>query len=123
MFRVINGCKRVLKIGNTIINYKKYADFDDSYSYELVELNQLIKSGDVKVIYNLVPKKTIGHKLEKKQFPNPELEITEKDPKPKIEEPVEKIEEVVEETEIIEEKSKSRKKKKISEDKENNEND
>lgn len=121
MFRVINGCKRVLKIGNTLINYKKYADFDDSYSYELEKFKELIRTGLVKVIYNLNETKTTGYKLEKKKIPNPELEITEKDPK--SENSVEKIEEVVEETEVSETKPKSNKrKKKSSEDEENNEN-
>lgn len=122
MFRVINGCKRVLKIGNTLINYKKYADFDDSYSYELEKFKELIRTGLVKVIYNLNETKTTGYKLEKKKIPNPELEITEKYPKSKIEES-ESIKEIVKETEEITEiKPKSRKKKKVSEDEENNEN-
>lgn len=120
MFRVINGSKRVLKIGNTLINYKKYADFDDSYLYELEKFRELIRTGLVKVIYNLNEKKTVGHKLEKKPIVDPKLEITEKDPKSEYS--VKKIEEVFEETEVFETKPKSNKRrKKSSEDEENNE--
>lgn len=117
MFRIINGCKRVIIIDSTRINYGKYADFDDSYLYKLKELDQLIRTGDVKVIYNLNSKKTIGYKLEKKQIFDSKSEITEKNTRPKIED---SVEEVVEE--IIETKPKSNKRKKqASEDEENNE--
>ena len=108
MFRVINGCKRVLVIGDTRIKYSKWADFDDSYLYKLREFRLLIENGSVKVIYNISSEKTLGYEL-KKLDQTPRLEITEKDPKPETEE-------------ITETKSKSRRKKKVSEDEENNEN-
>ena len=122
MFRVINSCKRIIKIGDTLINYGKFADFDDSYLYELENFKQLINNSSIKIIYNINSKKTIGYKLEKKPIYDPELEITEKNPKNK--DSVENnIKETVEEkSEVTETETKSKRKKKKSEDEENKDN-